>query len=147
MYLSHPLMVIDPCAKYGMPKSKLTEVTVGHEVMTKSYKFDLEIKGKHWVGNMNVHHLLMVKNSCAKFGKHPMLNHKIVIGRTQKHVKYPINFTLWSTFKVVSGSWMFATHRLMVIQPCEKYRKKIGRIQRFETNYNWDLHRWFKRQK
>ena len=27
MYLTHPLMVIDTCAKYGMPMSKLTEVT------------------------------------------------------------------------------------------------------------------------
>ena len=27
MYLTHPLIVINPCAKYGMSMSKLTEVT------------------------------------------------------------------------------------------------------------------------
>ena len=46
MYLTHPLMAIDPCAKYGM-MLKLTEVQVGHEDMTKAYKVDLALKGKH----------------------------------------------------------------------------------------------------
>ena len=39
-----------PCAKYGMPMSKLTEVTG----RTKAYKFDLEVKGQHRIRNMNV---------------------------------------------------------------------------------------------
>ena len=46
MYLTHPLMAIDPCAKYGM-MLKLTEVQVRHEDMTKAYKVDLELKGQH----------------------------------------------------------------------------------------------------
>ena len=43
-------MVIDSCAKYGMPMSKLTEVTD----MTKAYKFDLEVKvqGRIWIMNV-----------------------------------------------------------------------------------------------
>ena len=48
--LTHPPLVIDPYAKYGMPMSKLTEVTA----MTKAYKFDLEVKGQHRIGNMNI---------------------------------------------------------------------------------------------
>ena len=48
------------------------------------------------------------------------------IGRTRKHVKNPINLTLRSKFKVVSGSWMYATHRLMGIHPCAKYDKPIS---------------------
>ena len=55
MYVTHPPLVIDPCAKYGMPMSKLTELQVGHEDMTKAYKIDLEVKGQHPVWIMNVH--------------------------------------------------------------------------------------------
>ena len=48
-------MVIDPCANYGMPISKLTEVIqVRHEDMPKAYKLDLEVKGQHRIQNMNV---------------------------------------------------------------------------------------------
>ena len=28
---------------------------VRHEDMTKAYKFDLEVKGQHQIGNLNVH--------------------------------------------------------------------------------------------
>ena len=45
MYTTHPLMVIDQSAKFDM--SKLTEVQVVHEDMTKAFKFDLEVKGQH----------------------------------------------------------------------------------------------------
>ena len=51
---------------------------------------------------------------------------KKVMGRTQKHVKNSINLTLRSKFKVVSGSWMYATHHLMVIHPCAKYGKPMS---------------------
>ena len=68
MYLTHPLMAIDPCAKYGM-MLKLTEVQVGHEDMTKAYKVDLELKGQH---ECMCH---MVIDHCAKYGK-PVSNQK-----------------------------------------------------------------------
>ena len=68
---------------------------------------------------------LMVVHACAQYGN-PMSNQKKVIGRTRKHVKNPINLTLRSKFKVVSGSWMYATHRLMVIHPCAKYGKPMS---------------------
>ena len=51
---------------------------------------------------------------------------KKVMGRTRKHVKYPINLTLKSKFKVVSGSWMYTTHCLMVIHLCAKYGKPMS---------------------
>ena len=69
MYLTHPLLGIDQSAKYGMPMSKLTEIT----------------------------------------------------GWTSRHDKNSKNLTLRSKFKVLSGSWMYVTHRLMVIHPCAKY--------------------------
>ena len=50
---------------------------------------------------------------------------KKVMGRTRKHVKNPKNLTLRSKFKVVSGSWMYATHRLMVTHACAKYGKPM----------------------
>ena len=74
---------------------------------------------------INATHRLMVIHPCAKYGK-SMSNHKKVKGRTRKHVKNPINLTLRSKFKVVSGSWMYATHRLMVIHPCAKYGKPMS---------------------
>ena len=66
MYLTHPLMVIDPCDKYGMPVSKLTEVTGhGHKDMIKAYKFDLEVKGQHRIGILNIH-------NTSSYGDTPM---------------------------------------------------------------------------
>ena len=38
LLLTHPVMVIDPCAK------------VGHEHITKAYRFEHEIKGQHRIG-------------------------------------------------------------------------------------------------
>ena len=68
MYWTLSLMVIDPCAKYGMPMSKLTEVTGRtwrHDDTTKAYKFDLEVKGHQQIG-INIVQRLMVIHPCAK---------------------------------------------------------------------------------
>ena len=48
------------------------------------------------------------------------------MGGSQKHIKNPINLTMRSKFKVVSGSWMYATHCLMVIHPCATYGKPMS---------------------
>ena len=48
---THSLMVIDPCAKYGMPMSKQTENQVGYEHTTKTYTFYLEVKGQYCIGS------------------------------------------------------------------------------------------------
>ena len=70
---------------------------------------------------------------------------KKFMGRTRKHVKNPVNFSLSSTLKVVCGSWMYATHRLMVIHPCAKYgkpmlneKKDMRRTQNKEKPYKFD---------
>ena len=67
MYMTHPLMVIDPCAKYGMPMSKLQD---GHKKddMTKTLKNDLNVKDQQRNGNMSARvSLLMVIDSCDKY--------------------------------------------------------------------------------
>ena len=68
MYWTLSLMVIDPCVKYGMPMSKLTEVTGRtwrHDDTTKAYKFDLKVKGHQQIG-INIVQRLMVIHPCAK---------------------------------------------------------------------------------
>ena len=45
---------------------------------------------------------------------------------TQSHVINPINLTLRSKVKIVSWSWMYTTHRLMVIHSCAKYDKPMS---------------------
>ena len=141
--------------------------------MTKAYKFDLEVKGQHRIGNMNVSHLLMVITQCTKYGK-PVSNQKIVMGQTEKHVKNsinwethapnmvsqcqtkknvmgqtrnvktPIKLTFRSKFKVVSGSWMYLTHPLMVIQPCAKYGKPMSNQRKVMdwTQISTQMDRW-----
>ena len=47
---------------------------------------------------------------------------------TQGHVINPINLTLRSKLKVVSGSWMYLTHPLMVIHPCPKYGMSMSKL-------------------
>ena len=56
MYMTHRLMVIHPCAKYGRPMSNQKK---NYEPDTKSfqkpYKFDLEVnvQGRIWIMNLN----------------------------------------------------------------------------------------------
>ena len=63
-----------------------------------------------------------------------------MMGRTRKHVKNPINLTLRSKFKVVSGLRMYATHRLMVIHSCVKYGKPMSN-QKKSYRPDTNLHR------
>ena len=56
MYSTHPLLVIDPCAKYGRPMSNQKKsYRPDTKTCQKPYKFDLEVKvqGRIWI--MNVH--------------------------------------------------------------------------------------------
>ena len=80
----------------------------------RSYRLDMKTWQKPikltWRSKVNIQsgswmyttHRLMVIHPCAKYGR-PMSNQKKVMGRTRKHVKNPINLTLRSKFKVVSG--------------------------------------------
>ena len=51
----------------------------------KPFTFDLEVNGQHRIGNVNVR---VTSSHGAKYSK-PMSYQKIVMGRTQKHVKNP----------------------------------------------------------
>ena len=93
--------------------------------MTKAFKFDLEVKGIESGSWMYATHCLMVIHPCAKYGK-PMSNKKKVMGRTKIHVKSFKNLTLSTTIDAATGSWMYATHHLMVIHPCAKYGKPMS---------------------
>ena len=84
-------------------------------------------------------HLLVVIDTCAKYGK-PMSNQKIVVGQTRKHFKNLVNLTLRSN---VLGTWM--THYLMVIQPCAKYGTPMSnqiKLWAGDTNLQTDG-QWF----
>ena len=84
----------------------------------------VNIKSGTWM-NVCVSHLLIVIDPCAKYGK-PMSNQKNSYGPDTKTWQKPYKFDLEVKFKVISGSWMYATHRLMVIHPCAKYSKLIS---------------------
>ena len=101
MYLTHPLMVIGPCAKYGMPMSKLT--------LNRKYKSNIktwqkpinltEVKGQHRIGNMNV-------RVTSSNGDRPMcqiwlpdVNEKKTYGPDTEHVENPYKFDLEVKFQ------------------------------------------------
>ena len=53
--------------------------------MAKAYIFDLEVKGQHRIGNMNVHVTSSHGERLMCHNGKPMSNQKIVMGQTQKH--------------------------------------------------------------
>ena len=70
-------------------------------------------------------HRTIVRHSRAKQNM-TMSKDKKAEAWTQSHVINPINLTLRSKVNVVSGSWMCATHHLMVIYPWAKYGKSLS---------------------
>ena len=127
MYVTYPLMVIDACAKYCMPKPKQTKVTG----WTQRYDKNLYIW--HWdqryMSNRDhqctQHILSYVIKAFAKHDK-PTSNQEKIMSRTRKHDKTPINLTLRQKLNVVPGSLMCAMHLLMVIHPGAKYGKQMS---------------------
>ena len=118
MYLTHPLIVIDPCAKYGMPMSNLTEVT--SRTWRHIWQKPINLTLRNRIGNIIVRVTSSHGDPYPKYGK-PLSNKKIVMGGIQKHVKNTSNLTMRSKFKVVSGSWMYETRHLVVIHPCANF--------------------------
>ena len=53
MYVKHPLMVIDPCAKYVKPMSIQKSYGPDTKTCQEPYKFDLKVKvqGRIWIMN------------------------------------------------------------------------------------------------
>ena len=98
----------------------------GHENRSKTYKSYLKIKVQGRILIMNVH-------NTAPYGDTPMckiwlanVNLKKVMGLTRNHVKNQLNLTVRSKFKVVSGSWIYTTHYLLVKHLCAKNGKPMS---------------------
>ena len=125
MYLTHPLMVIDPCAKYGMPMSNLTEVTGRTWKHDKSQEMWPKVEGQHQFGNV-----LVIYSQ----GDSPMcqiclanVKPKKGTGRTWKHGKNPYKFD--PEVKVLGPIWIMNVRdssSFMAIHPCAKYGKSMS---------------------
>ena len=92
----------------------------------KPYKFDLEVKVQGCFRIMNV-------LDTSSHGDRPIC--QIWYANVKANRSYrsymktwqkPLNLTLRSKVNIESGSWMYATHRLMVIHPCAKYGKPMS---------------------
>ena len=84
---------------------------------------------------MYVTHYTMVIHSHAKQSM-TLSKDKKVEDWTQSYVKNPINLILRSKVKVVSGSWMYWTLPLMVIDPCAKYGTPMSKLTEV-TRWTW----------
>ena len=92
----------------------------------KPYKFDLEVKVQGCIRIMNV-------LDTSSHGDRPIC--QIWYANVKANRSYrsymktwqkPLNLTLRSKVNIESGSWMYATHCLMVIHPCAKYGKPMS---------------------
>ena len=105
---------------FGMPMSKSKDILPDSNPWWK-YNFILRSKVKviqsSW---MYAPHCTMVIHSSAK-QRMTMSKDKKTEVWTQSLVINPINLTLTSKVNVVSGSWTYLTHPLMVINQCAKY--------------------------
>ena len=122
MYTTHPLMVIDACAKYG--KSMSNKKTVMGRTW-KHVKISLnstEVKHQRRIRIMGVSHTLYHGDtSMCRFWQANVKLKKKVMDRTQKHFKNPLNLTLRSKVNVISGSRMCAKHNLMIMGQTSSY--------------------------
>ena len=73
-------------------------------------------------------HCFMVIHTCAKYGK-PMSNeNKLLAGH--ENMSKPSKFAMRSKVNVVSGSWMCATHCLVVILSFLTFSKPMSRSKK-----------------
>ena len=107
-----------------MPKDKKGEAWT--KSCHKPYKFDLEVKVQGCIRIMNV-------LDTSSHGDRPIC--QIWYANVKANRSYrsymktwqkPLNLTLRSKVNIELGSWMYATHRLMVIHPCAKYGKPMS---------------------
>ena len=113
MYTTHRLMVIHPCAKHGKPMWIQKKLWAGQKKCQKPYKFEIqvEVQDRIWVMNVRI---------CTDRRRTRQTENQ-----TDRQTDGQTEW-LRSKFKVVSGSWMYATHCLLVIHPCAKYGKPIS---------------------
>ena len=92
----------------------------------KPYKFDLEVKVQGCFRIMNV-------LDTSSHGDRPICQiWYATVKANRSYRSYmktwqkTLNLTLRSKVNIESGSWMYATHCLMVIHPCAKYGKPMS---------------------
>ena len=123
MYLTHLLIVIGMFqiwyANVKANRSYWSDMKTWQKPINLTLRSKVNIKSGSWI---YATHRLMVKDPCAKYGNQCQSKKKVWSGH-ENNLKNPINLTWRLKFKVVSGSWIYATHRLMVIHPCAKYGK------------------------
>ena len=121
LHVTHPLMLMMICAKYGNNWSRTENVTERTR-FSRSRLNDLEDIGQ---GQMSSHatHLLMLVTICTKYGKNP--------SRT-------VDATEWTWFSrhdledIGQGQRSLqATHPLILVIICAKYGKNPSRIVDF----------------
>ena len=127
MHATHPLKVIDPCAKYGMPMSK-QKLSYDTNTCQIPYKFDLEVKSQHRIIIMNV----LNTPSHGDRLMCQMWYDYVKANRSYKDILKPLR----SKVNVVLKSWMLATHPLMVIYKYAKYGKRMSKQKK---NYQPDM--------
>ena len=130
------LIVIHPYAKirYAYVKEQLRsyKTRIHGENIILILRLKVKVIQTSW---MYATHRTMVIHVHSRV-KHSMTisQDKKNVARTQSHVINPINLTLRSNLNVISGSWMYATHLLMLIDPCAKYGMPISK----QTGYGSD---------
>ena len=130
MYTTRCLMVIHTYAKIWIcicqraKTSGQTQIYGENIILILRSKLMVKVIQISW---MYATHCTMVIHSCAKQSM-TMSKDKKAESWTQSHVINPINSTLRSKVNVVSVSWKYLTHPLMVIDPCAKYGMPMSKL-------------------
>ena len=122
------------CTRHIIPNAKQGKIK---EARTQSHV--INPKNWHWGQRSTTfrdHEFTRHIHPCSKYGNQ-MSTQKEVMGQARKHVKNPINLNLRSKVNVVLGSWMHASHPLMVIHlyvpnmvcQCQSEQKVISRTR------------------
>ena len=93
-----------------------------HKLINLTLRLKVNVVLGSW---MYLTHSLTVIDPCAENGM-PMWKLTEVTGRTWRHDKSPINLTLKSEVNIKSGTWMYLSYLLIVIDPCAKYGKPMS---------------------
>ena len=125
--------------RFGMPMSKSKDILPDSNSWWK-YDFDIEVKGQGHTDFMNVRDTSYHDDTLTCQTKYNYFKGQKAESLTQSHVINPINLTLRSKFKVVSGSWMYLTHLLIVIGMFQIWYANV----KANRSYRSDMKTWQK---
>ena len=118
IYATHRTMVLTCQTKYDYVKGEKSW-GLNTKPCHKPYKLNLQVKGQCRIRIMNV-------LNTSSHGDRPMCQIWYANATANRSYKSdiktwqrPINLTLKSKVNIEPGTWMYATHRLMVIHPCQ----------------------------